>query len=292
MKIATHDSSFHTDDTFAVASLLILHPEAEVVRSRNPEVHSTADYVVDTGMKYDPEKNLFDHHMPEGAGVRENGIPYASFGLVWKEFGRELAGGQREAEIIEERLVQPIDAHDNGVAIAEYKFEGIREYGIGDFLHSYLEGDTHDQEVLYKTFMHNVNMARELLEREIRSAKKTAEGEKKVRDLYAKSPDKRIIELPDGSLPWKSALAEEPEILYAIYPRPDGDWGLGVMPDFTKPYGNQKKPLPMEWAGREKEELQKITGVPGAKFVHRARFMASAATKKDAMALAKKALEA
>lgn len=201
--ILAHDSSFHTDDTFAVAVLLMLFPDAEVVRSRDKADIDAADYVVDVGMVYDPLKNRFDHHMPEGAGVRDNGIPYAAFGLVWKEFGEKLAGGQREAQIIDERLVQPIDAHDNGVAIAEYKFEGVREYTIGDFLYSYLSRSDSGDGKLYEIFMNNVSTAKELLEREIKSAKETVVGEVLVTKLYEESEDKQLIELPDESLPWK-----------------------------------------------------------------------------------------
>ena len=38
-KLITHNGSFHTDDVFAVATLLIyLKNDAEVVRTRNPEI--------------------------------------------------------------------------------------------------------------------------------------------------------------------------------------------------------------------------------------------------------------
>src|SRR3989344_3007663 len=112
MRIVTHDSGFHTDDIFAVAVLLILFPDAEVVRSRDPEVQATADFLVDTGMRYDQARRMFDHHQLGGAGVRTNNIPYASFGLVWKKYGEKIAGGRREAEIIDQKVVQPADAHD------------------------------------------------------------------------------------------------------------------------------------------------------------------------------------
>ena len=78
-RIITHNGGFHTDDVFAVATLLIFlgEEETEVIRSRDPEIIKTGDFVVDTGFIYDPEKNLFDHHQIEGAGERGNGIPYA-----------------------------------------------------------------------------------------------------------------------------------------------------------------------------------------------------------------------
>ncbi len=291
MRIVTHDSSFHTDDIFAVAILLMKFPDAEVIRSRDPEIQKTADYVVDTGMVYDPAKHRFDHHMPEGAGERENGIPYASFGLVWKEFGEELAGGKREAEIIDSKLVQPVDAHDNGVGIAEYKFEGVREYTIGDFFYSFFSDVSLTPEELYKVFMNNVSLAKDLLRREIERAHEIAEGEKVIKKIYDDTSDKRLIELPNEGLPWKSVLGKLPEPLYVIYRRRDGDWGLKAVPDLDKPYGHNRKNLPAEWAGKTGEDLQKATGVSDASFAHRGLFMAAAKSREGILQLAKIALE-
>ncbi len=156
MKIVTHDSSFHTDEAFAVATLLIVLGDGEVIRSRKQEIIDSGDYVVDVGMVHDPASKRFDHHQPGGAGERDNGIPYASFGLVWKEYGEKVAGGKREAVLIDRELVQPIDAHDNGVAIAEYKFKDVRDYAIGDFMASFLE--SRDPEHVDKVFMHVVGI--------------------------------------------------------------------------------------------------------------------------------------
>jgi uncharacterized UPF0160 family protein len=291
MKIATHDSSFHTDDIFAVATLLLKFPNAEVVRSRKPEVHAECDFVVDTGMLYDPEQNRFDHHMPEGAGVRENGIPYASFGLVWKKFGEGIAGGVREAEIIDIKLVQPVDAHDNGVAIAEYRFEGVSEYTIGHFMFSYLTKEDNTAERLHEVFMNNVGIAKELLIREIIRAKDVVVGEGLVQSLYEKSADKRLIELLDeNELPWKQVLSKLPEPIFVLYKRRDDDWGVKAVPDTTKPYGHNRRDFPKAWAGLEGKKLQEVSGVSDASFAHAKLFMVAAKSKEGALELAEKAL--
>ena len=90
MKIVTHNGHFHTDELMAVAVLLLKFPDAEVVRTRDEKIIKQADIAVDVGQIYDPASTRFDHHQPGGARKRENGIPYASFGLVWKEYGVEL----------------------------------------------------------------------------------------------------------------------------------------------------------------------------------------------------------
>jgi uncharacterized UPF0160 family protein len=89
MKIVTHAGSFHLDDLFAIATISLIYPDIEIVRSRDKSEAASADFVVDVGDVNDTEKNRFDHHQEGGAGKREDGTPYASFGLVWKKFGKK-----------------------------------------------------------------------------------------------------------------------------------------------------------------------------------------------------------
>ena len=291
IKIVTHDSGFHTDDVFAVATLLLLVGEAEVIRSRDPEVQATADYLVDTGMKYNPSLRQFDHHQTEGAGKRENNIPYASFGLVWKEYGEKLAGGKREADIIDRILVGPIDAHDNGVAIADYKFNGVREYVIGDFFNSFITSN--EQEHINLIFTKVSDIAKELLKREIINAKKVSESEDKLLALYNSTKDKRIIVMSEEYLNWREVLAKTSEALLGIYQASDGHWRVTGVPDLSKPYyGPVRKYLPKEWMGKDGKILQDLTGVEDAIFVHRTGFKGGAKSKEGAIKLAKLALEA
>jgi uncharacterized UPF0160 family protein len=51
----------------------------EAVENRNSK---KPVFIFDIGGEYEEENNLFDHHQKGGAGVRENGVQYSSFGLV------------------------------------------------------------------------------------------------------------------------------------------------------------------------------------------------------------------
>ncbi len=286
MKIVTHNSSFHSDDVFAVATLLILFPEGEVARTRDKDKIEAADYVVDVGMVNDPVLHRFDHHQPEGAGKRENGIPYASFGLVWKEFGEKLSGGKAEAEIVDTRLVQPLDAHDNGVVISESKYEHLRDYTIGDFLYSYLPRLHQTEEELYKIFMELTVFAKALILREIEKAKEVIKDERRVEELYEQSTDKRILVLPE-ELRWMRMTDRLPETLFVIHPRNDGNWSVKTVQDDKF---NSRKTLPAAWAGMDHEKLQQLSGVSDAIFCHRALFMAAAVSQEGAIKLAEIAL--
>ena len=105
-KIVTHEGIFHTDEVFGEAILKDLFPESmelkaggktdfvEYIRTRDKNVidkakQSSTTMVIDTGGEDDFEKFNLDHHQLEGAGSRENGVNYATAGLVWKHFGKE-----------------------------------------------------------------------------------------------------------------------------------------------------------------------------------------------------------
>src|SRR3712207_2394728 len=87
MIIATHSGKFHADDVWAVAALYILYPQADLIRTRDPERIATANFVVDVGGIWDPQSGKFDHHQKGFNGARPSGVVYASAGLVWKECG-------------------------------------------------------------------------------------------------------------------------------------------------------------------------------------------------------------
>ena len=119
--IITHSGQFHADDVFAVAALQILFGEnnVEITRTRDEAIIAKGNIVIDVGGIYDESKDRFDHHQTEGAGKRENGIPYSSLGLVWKKYGKNICGSEKVANHLDAQLVQPIDAGDNGVEISK-----------------------------------------------------------------------------------------------------------------------------------------------------------------------------
>lgn len=84
----THGGGFHADDVFSSALLRILNPQIEILRGNVvPEEFD--------GIVYDIGRGKFDHHQQQKL-YRENGIPYAAFGLLWKEFGGLLLTDEDE----------------------------------------------------------------------------------------------------------------------------------------------------------------------------------------------------
>jgi uncharacterized UPF0160 family protein len=95
-----------------------------VVRTRRPDwvAAGQADptvFVIDVGAQHDYARRNLDHHHKGFTETWPNGCPLSSTGLVWRWLGQnghlDVLSAPERAEL-EERLIQPLDAHDNGVA--------------------------------------------------------------------------------------------------------------------------------------------------------------------------------
>lgn len=294
--IVTHSGNFHTDEVFACAVLLLLNNgNVEVIRSRDPEVWAKGDYVVDVGGEYDASRGLFDHHQIGGAGKRENDIPYSSFGLVWKEYGEKLCGGAYQVRYIDEKLVQPVDTADNGINtfdLTEKKiFPYLLHHVVTAFRPTWREESEHEMS-FDEGFAQAMEIAKQILLREIMIARDEFEGEAAVVALYHKSDDKRII-VVDGQYPWERALSRFPEPLYVVKPDHEngGKWKVKTVRNSVDSF-DSRKPFPETWAGKVGKELIEITGVHDAVACHNKRFIVVAGSKEAALKLAQIAVDA
>lgn len=287
--IVTHNATFHADDIFSCATLAILLERKgkpfRIIRTRDQNKIDFADYVVDVGGIHEPEQNRFDHHQKGGAGMRDNEIPYAAFGLVWKTYGEEVCGDKIIADKIEEKLVQGIDANDNGLDTFELKGEAT-PYTIQDVFYAFRPSYTEDLD--YDTrFLKLVDLAKDILLREIKKIGDQMKASDIVKRAYANAEDKRFVIL-DGFYPWGETLIEYPSVLYVVFPKLD-TWRVECMRKDKFSFEN-KKLLPASWAGKRDLELVEATGVKDVTFCHNARFMIVAKTKEAALALVQKAL--
>lgn len=287
-RIVTHSGSFQTDEVFAVATLQLLFGDLPVLRTREEaEMQNQEDFVVDVGGVYDPEKNRFDHHQREGVGVREGGVPYSSFGLVWKKYGDKLCGSREVSERIDSRLVRFIDAIDTGVDVV--RSTGVAEpyflhQVVGIFEPSWKEGGNTNP-----GFKQAVRFARNFLKREIKKTADILEGEEFVHQAYRQAEDKRVVVM-DRPYPWADVLGGYREVLFAVYPSVDGNtWRLKAVREDGNSFINRKN-LPQAWGGLRGEELAKVSGVKDALFCHGGLFTAAALSREGAIKLAQLAL--
>lgn len=78
LTIGTHNGIFHADEVLACAILCLINSNmsVQILRSRDYEMLKHCDICVDIG------GGKFDHHQAAFNETRENGIKYASAGLV------------------------------------------------------------------------------------------------------------------------------------------------------------------------------------------------------------------
>jgi uncharacterized UPF0160 family protein len=291
MLIATHDGSFHADEVFAIAALSLLGNPVEVVRTRDRDAVAQADLRVDVGFRDDPSTGDFDHHQRDFDRARENGVRYASFGLVWRQFGARICDGdQTVADAVDATLVQPVDGNDTGQQLTQSLIDGVRPMTvnaiIGGFNARWDEALTRVQE--RERFDAAVAMAGDILAREVASAASGRRAQRVVREAIAGAEDPRVVELPVNA-PWKQVLVPEaPDALFVIYPKRQG-FGLEAVPRDLGAFANRRD-LPAAWGGREGADLVAATGVEDAVFCHAKRFLAVAESREGIKRLAELAL--
>ena len=291
MKVVTHDGTFHADEVFAIAALGLLGEPLEVSRTRDRDALAAADLRVDVGFRHDPATGDFDHHQRGFDAARTNGIRYASFGLVWDEFGARICGGDEAvAGQVERILVQPVDANDTGQPLSRPVIDGLRPMTVNDVIAAFNprwdepSGPAEER----GRFDEAVALAAGVIAREVASAAAGNRAAQVVREAIAAAADPRVVELPDNA-PWKQVLVPEaPEALYVIYPKRQG-FGLEAVPRELGSFENRRD-LPEAWGGLDGPELAVLTGVDDAVFCHGKRFLAVARTREGIGRLAELAL--
>ncbi|WP_111636729.1 MYG1 family protein [Marinomonas shanghaiensis] len=283
--IATHNGNFHADDVFAVAALKNIFPAAKLIRTRDLAVIANADIVVDVGGIFDTETNRFDHHQKGGAGARDNGIPFSSFGLIWQKYGLTIcAGNQEVADALDKNLVSAIDAIDCG------HVEGVQtgislSQTISMFNPTWQEQDDFDA-----CFDEAVVFASRLLTRFIAAATGGVNAKSIVANAIENAEDPRVIVLEQYT-PWKTTVLRlSKDALFIVYPSQTGQWRIQTVPVELGSFEDRKK-LPAPWAGLSDKELQNVTGLNDAMFCHNGLFIAGCESFENTMKMAKIALE-
>ncbi len=288
ISIVTHSGTFHADDVFAVAMVKLLLKETPhtLTRTRDEAILHSADWLLDIGNTYNPETKRFDHHMREGAGARENGIPYAACGLVWKHYGETLAGSPEAQEIVDTELIQTIDALDNGShAVSFNPHLGDSPYTIRTLIQRSFRPAWNSTESFDEAFDKAVTYAQEILLREIHQASSSIAKRAYAKKLYDESADKRILISPIGIS--AGSFIPFPEVNVVIAPdlSRDGYYAVqavGVSPDTF----DARVYFPESWAGLRDDALVQHTGIAGSVFCHKGRHFAVANNLEDAQRLA------
>ena len=293
--LITHSGTFHADEVFATVTLYYALGEKHINIIRCAKI----DGAKENAIIYDIGGGEFDHHQLGGNGKRKDGVSYASFGLIWKKYGKKFLKQigiekeliDEELKIIDKKIVEGIDAIDNGeVEITSSPKIDIKTISdlIGIFNSRWDEDGMQDEH-----FKEAVDFANIVLTKTAKLVDAKLKARSYVEDAIEKSHD-RILVL-NKFMPWKEWLlySENPkakDILYVVYPSNRGGYNAYTVPLSLNTFENRKS-FPVNWSGLRGKELEKVTGVKTATFCHNACFICGAEEKEDAIKLAKIAVE-
>lgn len=296
--VGTHDGFFHGDDVFGYAILSLLYDDITLIRTRNPDRLKKCDILFDIGETYDPQRKIFDHHSLESP-IRNNGIPYASAGLLWDFFGRMVINKilpDRTPEEIEEihfkidnSIIQSIDAHDIGY----YSSHKVEHYTLSQLISSFLPAWTEKitAKKLNRRFLNAAKICRAVLKNNIYYQASLLDAEQHILNAYYNRTHPEIIVL-DQFIPFNSCILKHSmNIKYVVFKSKRNEWLVQGAPCKVGAFVH-KKTFPMEWAGKRGKELDRVTEIKGCIFCHPGRFVVCHKTKEGAIQLALKALRA
>ncbi len=302
-RLITHAGTFHADDVFAAATLRTLAPEgAPLVRTRDPELLAQAVQdprvaVWDVGDHWAPERGCFDHHQRGFARVRDNGVPFAAFGLVWEAHGLDyvrtiLGGAATQAQVeavcaqVERALVWSIDAADHAQlvvtgALRDDPALALEVLDISSLVALYLPAPPARADGLDAAFDAACQMARAVLS----GHTQRAFARLLAAEAVVAADDGGPLLVLDPPVLWRGHAKDHHR--FVISPASSGEgWVVEAVQDAFV----SRCPLPVAWAGLRDEALSQASGVDGAIFCHLARFIAAARTREGAIALAHAAL--
>lgn len=282
-KAFTHSGKFHADDVFSSALLLYLNPQITITRgNRVPEEYD--------GIVFDIGRGRYDHHQRDSR-VRENGVPYAAFGLLWEELGGEILG-ETLAQRFDEEFVQPLDNNDNTGEKNELASLIGNFNPVWDEMEA-ADGVTEEERDrgLSVGFLRAVQVAGMVLENKFARYRADARADEKINQVLAmqetQGGDARILVLPEF-VPCQKRL-KETDTAFVIFPSNRG--GYCIQPQKKPDSMNYKCSFPKQWLGLENEELQKATGLASAGFCHKGGFLMTVGDDADAIRACKISLE-
>lgn len=310
MLIVTHSGKFHADDAWAVAALKVLFPDSELLRSRDPAIIEKADFAVDVGGVWDPATGRFDHHQKGFSAARQSGVPYASAGLVWREYGSRcvsvLAERHTGHQLAEDRareiaygidadVVQYLDLSDVGAAKS-----APGGYGLSAVISGYNSNWLDEQRLGYgeaadefrlDQFRRAMAVLTDIMVNAVKYRVGALLAVEQVRQGEVLEGG-RLLFLRNGALPWSQVVRKEmPKVLFVISYSPGEDRHmLHTVPLSTENF-DARADLPEPWGGLRDAELAAVTGVPDAGFCHNGLFIASAKSYQGILAMARLALD-
>lgn len=291
--VVTHGGIFHADEVLATVILSKVFKSITVLRTFKVPKDLPKNVVI-----YDIGFGRFDHHQKGGNGVRKNGVPYASAGLIWRVYGPRLLRNTHNLQLvwdlIDRNIIQGVDSVDNGTMTkTEHSVQTVKNMSFSNIISTFNPTWNSDEDS-DEAFIKAVEFAEVVFDNTLKKAIAKAKAQDIVEEAIENS--KEHIMVLDQFAPWQEFIfssenTKATDILFVVYPSNRGGYNWQCVPETPGGYGQRKK-VPDEWKGCSGETLRQITGVETASFCHPAGFIGGAETFDDAYALAKIATNA
>lgn len=227
-------------------------------------------FVLDVGGEHNESFRNFDHHQESMHETWEDGTPYSCTGLIWKWLRKsghvpESVLSSQEAEELEQGLIRPLDAHDNGLTIYPHAVacEGFNRNGA-------------EEEEEAMQFTKALRFMEEVLENAIYQAKTKVQARRQLTQAWENTGRGRPylvlkdrLAYPDGTGLLKE-VTEGKALLLGIPGRPGR---FNLISTSLESRFDTACPVPEEWRGKMDFEVSDSQGALNLTFAHKTGFM-------------------
>lgn len=282
--IGVHSGPFHADEVTTCAFLIIFNliDIDKIYRTRDPYVLGRCEYVCDVGEEYDPARKIFDHHQGDYTGS------LSSAGMILKYLlDCDYLSGE-EYHYYNEGFVIGVDAHDNGIE--------MHERGVMTFSHIIASYNPIDIGAAHGARDKSFREALDFALRTVRIMSSRYQYMQKcslsIAEHMCEKGAALIFEKP---LNWQEGFFDqggrEHPAKFIVMPCSDGHWKLRGIPPSLDDRMSVRRPLPKKWAGLSGSDLEAVTGIKGAVFCHKGRFVSIWETREAVMQALKYVLD-
>jgi len=307
-RIATHSGPFHCDEVLACVILKILpeYQNSEIVRTRDPSNLDSYDIVLDTGGTLDHVRKRYDHHQPGfdqtlksiSGGKLSYETKLSSAGLIFWFYGKQAIAKLLNLDLnkdwehinfvfdhVYKELIQEIDEIDNNGGSGHSKTDITSRVAK---LRPKWDDECRDYDNAFVSAM-------DLVRTEFTETVSVIGGSDwrarlALREKIGKRHDDhesgRVLFFDDDKpVKWCHCLLElereaeihgkHSNILFVVSRTNENHYGIKT------PY--KRCPFPDKWRGLHERELEKVSDVPGAIFVHNGGYVAYAVDRSAAL---------
>ena len=254
--LITHNGKFHIDEVFSTVLLMKVFKNIKLIRlSEIPKDVDCKNKII-----YDIGGGRFDHHQIN-ADIRENGIKYSSFGLLWKEYGRIYLKKVHCEDIefawkkFDQSFVQTIDKIDN----FQIEKDCLNNYLISNIIESFNPtwNSNIDPDLKFKEA---ANFAVIIFDNIIKEIFSIIEANTYLNYMKLKNSEYIILE---KYVPYNDFIIEndnEKRIKFIVYPSKRNGYEVRTVLDRAK--------FPDEWYNLSKKEFYDKYKIDGMLYCH------------------------